>query len=151
MVGAVASKYGFFNNAAETVTMMVGQHVTLLTFKLSGKQLLVTDSVKYFKSFIADGGSMSREMDVRNVHALAAFHQFQNIGASRKPNKKPKMDVYRTFIRCMDRPILSISLHGCKMWTWTEVQMGRLEVTGPNCLRGIVGVKLIDCHRFETI
>eukprot|EP00955_Chlamydomonas_euryale_P064150 358864-Chlamydomonas_euryale.AAC.5 len=36
-------------------------------------------------------------------------------------------------------------------WTWTEVQMGRLEVTHSKCLRGIVGMKLMDRHRLETI
>eukprot|EP00955_Chlamydomonas_euryale_P069495 360471-Chlamydomonas_euryale.AAC.4 len=47
--------------------------MTLPIFKLSGKELLVTDSFKYLGSFFADDGSMSREMDVRNVRALAAF------------------------------------------------------------------------------
>jgi len=54
------------------------------------------------------------------------------------------MDVYHTVV-------LHIFLHGCETWTWTEVQMGRLEVTHSNCLRRIVGVKLTDRHRLETI
>eukprot|EP00955_Chlamydomonas_euryale_P100161 365263-Chlamydomonas_euryale.AAC.24 len=54
------------------------------------------------------------------------------------------MDVYRT-------SILPIFLYGWETWTWTEVQMGRLEVTRCNCLRCIVGVKLTDRHRLETI
>eukprot|EP00955_Chlamydomonas_euryale_P043579 352629-Chlamydomonas_euryale.AAC.1 len=49
------------------------------------------------------------------------------------------MDVYRTFV-------LPISFYGCKTWTWTEVQMGRLEV-----IPCIVGMKLTDRHRLETI
>eukprot|EP00955_Chlamydomonas_euryale_P001423 16610-Chlamydomonas_euryale.AAC.8 len=32
-----------------------------------------------------------------------------------------------------------------------EVQMGRLELTHSNCLCRIVGVKLTDRHRLETI
>eukprot|EP00955_Chlamydomonas_euryale_P034534 349819-Chlamydomonas_euryale.AAC.1 len=32
-----------------------------------------------------------------------------------------------------------------------KVQMGRLEVTHSDCLRRIVGVKLTDRHRLETI
>eukprot|EP00955_Chlamydomonas_euryale_P107719 365796-Chlamydomonas_euryale.AAC.17 len=47
--------------------------------KLSGKELLVTDGFKYLGSFFADDESMSREMDVWNVHALAIICQFQYI------------------------------------------------------------------------
>eukprot|EP00955_Chlamydomonas_euryale_P079461 363302-Chlamydomonas_euryale.AAC.14 len=54
------------------------------------------------------------------------------------------MDVYLAFV-------LPIFLYGCKMWTWTEVQMSRLEVTRSTCLRRIVGVKLTDRHRLETV
>eukprot|EP00955_Chlamydomonas_euryale_P000804 9254-Chlamydomonas_euryale.AAC.1 len=54
------------------------------------------------------------------------------------------MDAYRTFV-------LPIFLYGCETWTWTEVQMGGLEVTHSNCLRRIVGMKLKDRHRLETI
>eukprot|EP00955_Chlamydomonas_euryale_P048103 353872-Chlamydomonas_euryale.AAC.16 len=54
------------------------------------------------------------------------------------------MDVYRTFI-------LPIFLYGCETWTWTEVQVGRLEVNHFNRLLHIVGMKLMDCHRLETI
>eukprot|EP00955_Chlamydomonas_euryale_P080265 363402-Chlamydomonas_euryale.AAC.6 len=54
------------------------------------------------------------------------------------------MDVYRTFS-------LPIFLYGCITWTWTEVQMGRLEVTHYNRLRSIAGVKLKECHRLENI
>eukprot|EP00955_Chlamydomonas_euryale_P045597 353185-Chlamydomonas_euryale.AAC.1 len=139
-VDAVASKYGLFINAAETEIMVVRRPMTLPTFKLSGKELLVTDSLKYLGSFIADDRSMSREMDVR---ALAAFCQFQDIWASPKLSNKQKMDMCRTFV-------LPIFLNGCKTWTWTEM-MGRLEVAHSNCLRSIVGVKLTDRHKFETI
>eukprot|EP00955_Chlamydomonas_euryale_P034843 349910-Chlamydomonas_euryale.AAC.3 len=59
------------------------------------------------------------------------------------------MDVYRkhTFVKCM----YAIFLYGCETWTWTEVQMGRLEVTHSNCPRRSVGVKLMDRHRLEII
>eukprot|EP00955_Chlamydomonas_euryale_P071822 361207-Chlamydomonas_euryale.AAC.1 len=50
------------------------------------------------------------------------------------------MDVYRTFV-------LPIFLYCCETWTWTEVQMGRLEVTHPT----VSAVKLTDRHRLETI
>eukprot|EP00955_Chlamydomonas_euryale_P064851 359093-Chlamydomonas_euryale.AAC.7 len=46
MVDAVASKYGRFIDAAKTEVMVVGRPMTLPTFKLSGKELLVTDSFK---------------------------------------------------------------------------------------------------------
>eukprot|EP00955_Chlamydomonas_euryale_P075345 362292-Chlamydomonas_euryale.AAC.6 len=121
--------------------MMVGRPITLPTFKLSGKELLVIDSFKYVGSFFADDGSMSREMD---VCALAAFRQFQDTWASLKLSIKQKMDAYRTFA-------LPIFLYGCKTWTWTEVLMGRLEVIHSKCLRRIVGMKLTDRHRLETI
>eukprot|EP00955_Chlamydomonas_euryale_P029104 306706-Chlamydomonas_euryale.AAC.1 len=58
-------------------------------------------------------------MDVRNVRALAACRQLQDIWASPKLSNKQNMDVYRTFV-------LPIFLYGCKTWTWTDVQMGRL-------------------------
>eukprot|EP00955_Chlamydomonas_euryale_P048636 354041-Chlamydomonas_euryale.AAC.6 len=48
--------------------MVVGRPMTLPIFKLSGKELLVTNSFKHLGSVFADVGSMSREMDVRNVH-----------------------------------------------------------------------------------
>eukprot|EP00955_Chlamydomonas_euryale_P041347 351960-Chlamydomonas_euryale.AAC.4 len=86
---------------------------------------------------------MSRETDVRNVRALAAFCQFQDIWASLKLSNKQKMDVYHTFV-------LPSFLYGCATRTWTEVQVGRLEVTHSNCLRR-VGVKLTDRHRLEAI
>eukprot|EP00955_Chlamydomonas_euryale_P030576 322074-Chlamydomonas_euryale.AAC.1 len=54
------------------------------------------------------------------------------------------MDLYCTFV-------LPIFLYGCKTWTWTEIQMGRPEVTHSKCLRRIVGVKLTDRHRLEAI
>jgi len=89
-----------------------------------GKELLVTDSFKIqvsiytfitiLGSFFADDGSMSREMGVRNVRALAAFHQFQDIRASPKPSNTQKMHVYRTFVSPID-------VFGCETWTWTEV------------------------------
>eukprot|EP00955_Chlamydomonas_euryale_P041748 352101-Chlamydomonas_euryale.AAC.3 len=47
-----------------TEIMVVGQPMTLPKSKLSGKGLLVTDIFKYLRSFFADGGSMSRDMDV---------------------------------------------------------------------------------------
>eukprot|EP00955_Chlamydomonas_euryale_P079459 363302-Chlamydomonas_euryale.AAC.12 len=79
--------------------MVVGRSMTLPTFKTSGKELLVTDTFKYLGSFFADDGSLSREMDVRNVHALAAFRQFQDTWASPKLSNKQKMDVSCTFVR----------------------------------------------------
>jgi len=54
----------------------------LPTFKLSGKELLVTNIFKYFRFFFAGGGSTGREMYVHSVCALAAFCQFQDIWAS---------------------------------------------------------------------
>jgi len=83
----------------------------LPTVKLSGKELLATDSFKYLGSFFADDGSMSREMDVRNVRALAAFRQFQDIWASPKLSSKQKMDVYRTFVL----PIFFVRLRNVDM------------------------------------
>eukprot|EP00955_Chlamydomonas_euryale_P034172 349707-Chlamydomonas_euryale.AAC.1 len=53
------------------------------------------------------------------------------------------MDVCHTFV-------LPIFLYGCEMCTWTEVQMGRLEVTHFNCIHRIVGMKVTDRHRLET-
>eukprot|EP00955_Chlamydomonas_euryale_P031597 331650-Chlamydomonas_euryale.AAC.1 len=64
--------------------------MTLPTFKLSGKELLVTDGFKYLGAFFADDGPISREMDVRNVCPLAAFRQFQDIWASPKLSNKQK-------------------------------------------------------------
>eukprot|EP00955_Chlamydomonas_euryale_P099367 365214-Chlamydomonas_euryale.AAC.2 len=90
---AVASKYGLLIYAMKTEMMVAGRPMTLPTFKLSGKELLVTDSFKYLGAFFADDGSMSREMDVQNVRALAAFCEFQDIWASPKLSSKQKMDV----------------------------------------------------------
>eukprot|EP00955_Chlamydomonas_euryale_P090662 364560-Chlamydomonas_euryale.AAC.6 len=70
LVDAVASKNGFLK-AAKTEIRVVGRPMTLPTFKLSGKDLLITDSFKYLGAFVADDGLMSREMDVRSVCALA--------------------------------------------------------------------------------
>eukprot|EP00955_Chlamydomonas_euryale_P099335 365211-Chlamydomonas_euryale.AAC.5 len=78
MVVSVASKYGPFINATKTGSMAVRRLMSLPTFKLSGKELLATDTFKYLESSFADDGSMSREMDVRNVRALVAFCQFQD-------------------------------------------------------------------------
>eukprot|EP00955_Chlamydomonas_euryale_P038228 351032-Chlamydomonas_euryale.AAC.9 len=61
MADAVASKYGLLINAAKTKIMVVGRPMTLPTFKLSGKELLVTDSLNTLGSLFADDGSMSRE------------------------------------------------------------------------------------------
>eukprot|EP00955_Chlamydomonas_euryale_P048798 354078-Chlamydomonas_euryale.AAC.4 len=47
MVDSIAMKYGLFINAAKTEIMVVGRPMTLPTFKLSGKELLVTDTFKY--------------------------------------------------------------------------------------------------------
>eukprot|EP00955_Chlamydomonas_euryale_P060863 357838-Chlamydomonas_euryale.AAC.12 len=52
------------------------------------------------------------------------------------------MDMYRTFV-------LPIFLYGCKLWTWMEVQVDRLEVTHSKCLSRIVGVKLTDRHKLR--
>eukprot|EP00955_Chlamydomonas_euryale_P084658 363993-Chlamydomonas_euryale.AAC.3 len=71
--------------------MVVGRPMTLPMFKLSGKELLVTDSFKYLGSVFADDESTGREMDVRKIRALAAFRQFQDIWASPKLSKN--MDV----------------------------------------------------------
>eukprot|EP00955_Chlamydomonas_euryale_P076200 362569-Chlamydomonas_euryale.AAC.3 len=62
--------------------MVLGRPMNLPTRKLSGKELLTTGSFKYSGSFFADDGSMSREMGIRNVCALAAFHQLQGVRAS---------------------------------------------------------------------
>eukprot|EP00955_Chlamydomonas_euryale_P042249 352242-Chlamydomonas_euryale.AAC.4 len=83
-------------------------------------------------------------MDVQNVRALAAFHRFQDIWTSPKLGTKRKMDVHRT-------STLPIFLYGCKTCTWTEVQIGRLEVTHSNFLCRIVGVKLTVRVRLQTI
>eukprot|EP00955_Chlamydomonas_euryale_P038384 351086-Chlamydomonas_euryale.AAC.6 len=71
-------------------------------------------------SLFADDRSMSREIDVRNVSALAEFRQFQDVWASPKLSNKQTMDVYHTFV-------LHIFLYETS--TWTEVQMGGLEIT----------------------
>eukprot|EP00955_Chlamydomonas_euryale_P067152 359761-Chlamydomonas_euryale.AAC.1 len=76
---ARASKYGFLIYAAKTEIMVVGQPMTLPTFKLSGKELLVTASFQYLGSFFVDDGSTRRVMDVRNIRALAAFRQSQDM------------------------------------------------------------------------
>eukprot|EP00955_Chlamydomonas_euryale_P115204 366335-Chlamydomonas_euryale.AAC.6 len=70
-------------------------------------------------------------MDVRNVRALAAFRQFQDIWARPKLSNEQKMDVYRTFF-------WPISLYGCETWTWTEVHMGRLEVARSNVFAALL-------------
>eukprot|EP00955_Chlamydomonas_euryale_P115185 366333-Chlamydomonas_euryale.AAC.11 len=46
MADAVALKYGLFIYTAKTEIIMIGQPMTLPTFKLSGKELRVTDSFK---------------------------------------------------------------------------------------------------------
>eukprot|EP00955_Chlamydomonas_euryale_P012451 134098-Chlamydomonas_euryale.AAC.1 len=82
-------------------------------------------------------------MDVRNVRALAAFRQFQDMWASPKLSNKQKWT-------CTAHLFCPFS-YTAETWTWTEVQMGRLEVTHSNCLCRIVGVKLTDRHRLETV
>eukprot|EP00955_Chlamydomonas_euryale_P037509 350792-Chlamydomonas_euryale.AAC.2 len=80
---------------AKTEIMVVGRPMTLPTFKLSGKELLVTDGCKYLRSFFADDGSISREMDLRCVCALAAF---QYVWASPKLSNNGKcMCIARLF------------------------------------------------------
>eukprot|EP00955_Chlamydomonas_euryale_P082879 363776-Chlamydomonas_euryale.AAC.4 len=64
-------------------------------------------------------------MDAPNNRALAAFRQFQDNWTSPKLSNKQNMYVYRTYV-------LPIFLYGCETWTWTEVQMGRLEITHSN-------------------
>eukprot|EP00955_Chlamydomonas_euryale_P074081 361935-Chlamydomonas_euryale.AAC.6 len=76
MCGAAGQCLRAFYKRNKDEIMVVGRRVTLPLFKLSGKELLVTDSLTYLRSFFVDDGSMSRDMDVRNVHALAAFCQF---------------------------------------------------------------------------
>eukprot|EP00955_Chlamydomonas_euryale_P099007 365189-Chlamydomonas_euryale.AAC.3 len=61
-----------------------GRPMTLPLFELSGKELLVTENFNYLGSFSADDGSMSREMDVRNVRAPAAFRELQDVWATSK-------------------------------------------------------------------
>eukprot|EP00955_Chlamydomonas_euryale_P072722 361493-Chlamydomonas_euryale.AAC.3 len=85
--------------------MIVGRPMTLPTFKLSGKELLVTNSFKFLESFFADVGSMSRGMDVRNVRAVAAFRQFQDIWAIPKLSNQQKWTC--TFV-------LPIFLYACE-------------------------------------
>eukprot|EP00955_Chlamydomonas_euryale_P087752 364323-Chlamydomonas_euryale.AAC.1 len=58
--------------------------------------------------------------EVRNVHALAAFRQFQDVWASPKLSEARKRVVYCTFI-------LPMFLYSCKTWTQTEVQMDSLR------------------------
>eukprot|EP00955_Chlamydomonas_euryale_P003315 35562-Chlamydomonas_euryale.AAC.1 len=79
IIHAGNSKYGLHINAAKTEVVVGGRPTTLPTFKLAGKELLVTDNFKYLGSFFADDGSMKREMDVRNVRAQAEFRHFQNV------------------------------------------------------------------------
>eukprot|EP00955_Chlamydomonas_euryale_P104418 365566-Chlamydomonas_euryale.AAC.2 len=67
-----------------------------------------------------------------------------DIWASPELSNKPKLGVSCTFV-------LPICLYGCETWAWTEVQMGRLEITHSKCLRRIVGMKLTDRNRLETI
>eukprot|EP00955_Chlamydomonas_euryale_P067886 359959-Chlamydomonas_euryale.AAC.3 len=93
-VAAVASKHGLFTNAAKTEIMMDRRPMTLPTFKLCRKELLVIDSFKYSGCFFADDGPMNREMDVQNVRALVAFCQFQDVWASPKLSNKQKMDMH---------------------------------------------------------
>eukprot|EP00955_Chlamydomonas_euryale_P096753 365029-Chlamydomonas_euryale.AAC.15 len=52
------------------------------------------------------------------------------------------MDMYRTFV-------FPIFLYGCE--TWTEVQVGRLEVTRSSCPCRTVGMRLTHRHRLETV
>eukprot|EP00955_Chlamydomonas_euryale_P028497 300376-Chlamydomonas_euryale.AAC.1 len=129
MVDAAASKYALFIDAAKMEIKVVGRLMSLPTLKLSGKEPRVTDSFK--------------GMDVRNVRALAARRQFQDIWASPKLSNQQKMDV-STF----DSPTF---LYGCKIVNKTEVQMGRWEVIYSNCLCRVVGVKLTNRHRLETV
>eukprot|EP00955_Chlamydomonas_euryale_P116018 366391-Chlamydomonas_euryale.AAC.27 len=124
--------------------MVVGLPMTSLMFSSLAKALQVTDNFQCLRSFFADDWSMNGEMDVQNVCALVAFRHFQDMCASMKLSIKQKMDVYRTFV-------LPIFLCGCKMWAWTEVRMGRLEVFHSKCLCRIVGMQLTDRPRLETI
>eukprot|EP00955_Chlamydomonas_euryale_P046261 353376-Chlamydomonas_euryale.AAC.5 len=102
MVDADASKYGLSINAAKTKMMVVGRPTTLPTFQLSGKELLVTDTFLYFGSFFADGGSMRRETDDWNVHALAAVCQMQDIWAGPKlSNNKKWMCIVHFVCPCL--------------------------------------------------
>eukprot|EP00955_Chlamydomonas_euryale_P067010 359715-Chlamydomonas_euryale.AAC.3 len=56
-------------NAAKTEIVVVEQPMASPTFKLSSKELLVTDSFKYLGPFFADDWSMSRRwMSETSVH-----------------------------------------------------------------------------------
>eukprot|EP00955_Chlamydomonas_euryale_P081195 363543-Chlamydomonas_euryale.AAC.3 len=83
LVDAVPSKHGLFVTAAKTESVVVGQLWTVATFKVSGKEPLVTDS-DYLGSFLAGDGSTSGAMDVRNVCAPAAFCKLQGTYVSPK-------------------------------------------------------------------
>eukprot|EP00955_Chlamydomonas_euryale_P104372 365561-Chlamydomonas_euryale.AAC.2 len=81
----------------------------------------------------------------RSMHQLSgAYYNCQHLHArAAKADEGAYTDVCaKPFSHC---------LYGCETWTWTKVQMGRLEVTCFNCLHCIVGVKLTDHYRLETI
>eukprot|EP00955_Chlamydomonas_euryale_P079920 363357-Chlamydomonas_euryale.AAC.19 len=55
-VDTIPSKYGLLINAAKTEVMVVGRPMTWPTWKLSIKELLATDTFKYFGVFLWDYG-----------------------------------------------------------------------------------------------
>eukprot|EP00955_Chlamydomonas_euryale_P101424 365344-Chlamydomonas_euryale.AAC.8 len=95
--------------------MVVRRPMTSPTFKLSGKELMVTYSFEYLGSFFADDGSVSRETDVQSVRALAAFVSFKIHGPAQAEQQAKN--------RSVSRVCFAHSLHGCETWTWTELQM----------------------------
>eukprot|EP00955_Chlamydomonas_euryale_P094112 364831-Chlamydomonas_euryale.AAC.12 len=65
IIDEVASKYELFITSINTEIMVAGRPTTLPTFKLSGKELLVSrDADGGLMSRDADGGLMSRDVDV---------------------------------------------------------------------------------------
>eukprot|EP00955_Chlamydomonas_euryale_P007959 83949-Chlamydomonas_euryale.AAC.1 len=81
MVDALASKAGLFIHGVKTEIVVVGQPVTLPTFLRSGKEQLLTVSLTYLGSFLANDGLMTRGMSITSVHWSRSVG-FQGIWAS---------------------------------------------------------------------
>jgi hypothetical protein len=139
-----ALTFGMLINAAKTEVMYILPDSTPEPIVLSGGTVHATQAFKFLGSWIAQDGSMDKEVGVRRARLLSTFHSMTNVWRNHSLPIKLRARLYSTYV-------LPTALYGCETWNITKAHMQRLESAHTACLRYMLGVPVTQRHTREHI
>ena len=144
---------GLKMNARKTETMVVVKDTTqqplpkdkTVNITIEGNPVKQITQFTYLGATITSDGKIDKEISVRIGKATGAFNQLNNVWKNKNISISNKVKIYVAAV------LITILTYGCEVWSTTQVQMKRLEMSHQYCLRRILRVRWFHRVRNEEV